>query len=112
MWIAFHNPFKLAFARRAKAINLKQSNPKGELRAFSCRRGSWNECDLRFVFFTCILTYIFRRQNAQNVHTSKRIAQTHIKKHSKNERAFLTCVCAMLFDVSPRACVVHTLAAP
>ena len=34
MWIAFHNPFKLAFARRAKAINLKQSNPKGELRAF------------------------------------------------------------------------------
>ena len=40
MWIAFHNPFKLAFARRAKAINLKQSNPKGVLRAFSCTDGA------------------------------------------------------------------------
>ena len=39
MWIAFHNPFELAFARRAKAINLKESNPKGVLRACSCRGG-------------------------------------------------------------------------
>ena len=45
MWIAFHNPFKLAFARRAKAINLKQSNPKGVLRAVSCSGGCWNESD-------------------------------------------------------------------
>ena len=44
MWIAFHNPFELAFARRAKAINLKESNPKGVLRACSCRGGCWNEC--------------------------------------------------------------------
>ena len=39
MWIAFHNPSKLGFARRAKTTNLKQSNPKGVQRVFFSRGG-------------------------------------------------------------------------